>query len=112
MEVAYTDEAEAELRALPPAERVAMLAAVEKLQLLGDRLPTPHSSAIKGVGATLRELRPRAGRSRWRAFYRRIGDRLVIGAIGPEATVDPPGFRRPVGAAPKRLEAIDPEEGP
>lgn len=109
MEVVYCPEAEQELAALPPGERVAILAAVEKLTLLGDRLPAPHSSAVKGASATLRELRPRGGRSRWRAFYRRIGDTMVIGAIGPEAKVNPAGFRRSVFAALDRLAAYDAE---
>jgi hypothetical protein len=107
MEVAYCPEAEEELAALPSGERVAILAAVEKLALLGDRLPAPHSSAIKGIGATLRELRPRGGRSRWRAFYRRSGDTMVSGSIGPEAKVNPAGFRRAVSAALDRIAAYD-----
>ena len=111
MEVRYSPEAEAELNALPPNERAAMLAAVEKLRLLGDRLPAPHSSAVKGAGATLRELRPRGGRSRWRAFYRRIGQMMVIGAIGPEANVNPAGFRRAVIAAVERLSATEAADG-
>ena len=87
-----------------------MLAAIEKLQILGDRLPAPHSSAVKGASATLRERRPRAGRSPWRAFYRRIGDLLVIGAIGPEADVNPPAFRRAVTAAIDRLATVEAED--
>lgn len=34
----------------------------------------------------------------------------MIGAIGPEAKVDPPGFRRTVAAALARLAAIEAEE--
>jgi hypothetical protein len=59
-----------------------MLNAVEKLTVFGPALPFPHSSAIQGA-ERLRELRPRAGRSPWRGFYRRLGDVLVISAIGP-----------------------------
>ena len=110
MDVAYCAEAEAELSKLPARERAAMLAAVEKLAVLGDRLPAPHSSAVKGVTATLRELRPRGGRSPWRAFYRRIGDLMVIGAIGPEAQVDARGFNRAVAAAVRRLEEFEESE--
>lgn len=43
-----------------------------------------HTSAVQGF-AGLRELRPRAGRSPWRAMYQRVGDVFVIAAIGPEA---------------------------
>ncbi len=107
MKVQLCPKAAAELAALDQRERIAMLAAIEKLQVLGDRLPAPHSSAVMGVTGTLRELRPRAGRSRWRAFYRRTGDAMVIGAIGPQATVNRAGFNRAVGAASDRLAGIE-----
>jgi hypothetical protein len=55
----------------------------------------------------LRELRPRRGNSPWRAFYRRIGEVFVIGAIGPEANVDHQRFRRAVKAAEARLDAVE-----
>lgn len=54
--------------------------ALKKLEQYGDRLPFPHSSKV--VGRDLRELRPRAGRSPWGAFYRRIGQ-TTAGAIAP-----------------------------
>ena len=98
-------DAEAELDAVPAADRVALTNAIEKLRVHGDRLGAPHSSSIRGVKETLRELRPRSGRSRWRAFYRRVGDGFVIAAIGPEASVDTAGFRRAVSRALSRLDA-------
>jgi hypothetical protein len=101
-------EAEGELQALPAAERAAMQHAFEKLEVYGDQLPFPHSSRVKGA-AQLRELRPRAGRSPWRAFYRRVVSTLVIGAIGPEAHVDPRGFGRAIRAAEVRLTRIEQE---
>jgi hypothetical protein len=104
MEVVNCPEARDELRALPADERRALLAAVEKLEAFGDQLAFPHSSAVRAAGGTLRELRPRAGRSALRAFYRRVGDRLVIGAIGLEANADPAGFRRSAAAALQRID--------
>ncbi len=83
-----------------------MLHAVEKLQALGPTLPFPHQSAVRGAG-DLRELRPRAGRSGWRAFYRRIGNVFVIVAVGPEADADRRGFEGAVGAASARLQNIE-----
>ncbi len=83
MDIRLTQGAEEELAGIPPSEQRAMQAAFEKLEQFGDLLPFPHSSKI--VERNLRELRPRAGRSRWRAFYRRIAEMIVIGAIGPEA---------------------------
>lgn len=58
-------------------------------------------------GLDLIWFRPRAGRSPWRAFYRRVADTLVIGAIGPEAHVDPRGFGRAIRAAEARLARIE-----
>ena len=63
MNVVLCDEVEEELKLLPMRERVAMLTALEKLEALGDQLPSSHSSAVKSIKETLRELRPRAGRS-------------------------------------------------
>jgi hypothetical protein len=103
VKVTVCDDAQEELRALPLAERKAMYNAFEKLESLGDRLGSPHSSSIVGVSVTLRELRPRAGRSPWRAFYRRIGSEMVVGAIGPEALVSSSGFRQAVNLAADRL---------
>ena len=75
-------EIEDELRRLLVPERKAILNAVEKLEALGPELGYPHSSAVRGADR-LRELRPRAGRSPWRAFYRQLGTVLVVAAIGP-----------------------------
>lgn len=101
-------EAEEELAALPAAERDAMQNAFEKPEAYGDQLPFPHSSRVKGA-ARLRELRPRAGQSPWRAFYRRVGDTLVIGAIGPEAHVDMRAFGRTIRIAEQRLTGLEKE---
>ena len=93
---------------LPEREREAMLHAREKLDVAGDRLGFPHSSAVQGADR-LRELRPRAGRSPWRAFYRRAGGDIVIAAIGAEANADPRGFRQAVRAAEDRLAGFERE---
>jgi hypothetical protein len=108
--VTILPEAEAELADVPIADQVAIGNAIEKLIAFGDRLGAPHSSAIRGAAETLRELRPRGGRSRWRALYRRVGRRFVIAAIGPEASVNPAGFQRAIANALTRLNAMDPEE--
>lgn len=79
---------------------------MEKLQALGAQLPFPHASHVEGAAA-LFELRPRAGRSPWRAFYRQVGAAMVIAAIGPEATVDPRGFARAVRVAERRLNTLE-----
>jgi hypothetical protein len=39
-----------------------------------------------------------------RALYRRIGDDIVIGAVGPEAQVDGRGFRKACRNAERRLD--------
>ncbi len=110
MEVQLHPEAVKEFERLPGREREAMANARVKLEALGDQLGFPHSSSVRDA-ERLRELRPRTGRSPWRAFYRRIGEAMVIGAIGPEATVDPNGFQRTVRAALERLAALEAERG-
>lgn len=89
-------------------EYTALQTAIEKLEVYGDRLPPPHTGNVRGADR-IWELRPRQGRSQWRAFYRRIGPMLVIGAIGPEAESDRKGFDRAVMLAEARLNAIEQE---
>ena len=105
MDVYFHRAARAELDALPAAEQRAIDHAVEKLEAVGAQLPFPHASKVRGA-ATLFELRPRGGRSSWRAFYRQVGPAMVIAAIGPEARTDARGFARAVKAALQRLSAI------
>lgn len=103
-------EAVGELASLPTQERAAVANAMKKLEALGPTLPYPHSSAVKDADR-LRELRPRAGRSPWRAFYRQIGEIIfVVGAVGPEAAVKPRDFTRAVRAAEARLDKIEQDE--
>ena len=105
--VVFHPDAEKELKALNAVEQVAMLHAVEKLAALGPLLPFPHQSHIQS-GGKLRELRPRAGRSRWRGLYAQVGDTFVIASISPEAKIDPRTFRRAVAAASRRIDEIQP----
>ena len=77
-----------------------MRRAVFLLEELGDRLAFPHSSHVRGADR-LRELRPNAGHSVWRAFYRRIGDRMWIGAFSAH---DYEGAARRAGARLERIE--------
>lgn len=106
MLVRFTHDARREFHALPLAEKDAMRNAIGKLEQAGEELAYPHASRVRGA-ANPRELRPRAGRSPWRGFYRRIRDEIVIGAFGPEAQADPPGFARAVRAAEERLDAYE-----
>lgn len=99
-------DADAERDASWPAEeKVAMLNAVQKLEAAGPRLGHPHSSAVQGEsGKGFRELRPRAGRSRWRPIYRQVtADTFVIFAVGPEAQIDGRGFDAAVERAVARF---------
>src|SRR5438128_10101635 len=108
MEVRLLLEAREELRSLPAAERAAMVNALKKLEAGGPTLGAPHTSQVKG--STVRELRPRQGRSPWRALYRRVKDTMVVAAIAPEAEADRRGFDRGVGDAERRLAQIEHEE--
>lgn len=95
--------AEAELDKLPTKEQESIATAIAELRAEGPTLGYPHTSEVRAVHS-LRELRPRRGHSRWRAFYRQIDHTLVIGAIGPEAEADPKHFKRAVEVALQRLE--------
>ena len=106
MKVLIHPLAEPELAQLPSVEKAAMDHAMEKLEALGARLPFPHQCGVRGARG-LRELRPRAGRSPWRAIYRQIADAMVIGAFGPEAEVNRNGFDRAVAAAQRRLDELE-----
>jgi hypothetical protein len=101
-------DAREELAELPRNEKAALDNVMTKLQALGPALGYPHCSHVQGA-EDLRELRPRAGRSRWRAFYRRVGEIYVVAAIGPEAEVDRRGFRRSITAAEDRAGEVDTE---
>lgn len=89
----------------PAGEKVAMLNAAHKLEATGPRLGHPHSSAVQGeAGKGFRELRPRAGRSRWRPIYRQVtAETFVIFALGPEAQIDGRGFDAAVERAVARF---------
>jgi hypothetical protein len=99
-------EAQAELDDLPRREYNAMINVIDKLQELGPKLVPPHTKRILGQ-ADLHELRPRAGHSPWRAFYRLVGDVYVIAAIGPDAQHKPRRFIRTVIAAEERLKDLE-----
>ncbi|MGH3545480.1 MAG: type II toxin-antitoxin system RelE/ParE family toxin [Mycobacteriales bacterium] len=105
-EVAFHQQAHSEYSDLSDRERKALNSAVAKLVAFGPALPYPHSSAVVAA-AGLRELRPRRGRSRWRAFYQRVGDVMVIAAVGPEAQVNQRGFAKAVAAAKIRLAELE-----
>ncbi|MGH3764184.1 MAG: type II toxin-antitoxin system RelE/ParE family toxin [Pseudonocardiaceae bacterium] len=105
-QVVVHPEAEAELRALPRREEDAMLNAIDKLIATGPLLRFPHQSDVRG-GDGLRELRPRQGRSPWRALYGRKADVFVVAAIAPEAEVNQRGFDRAIRSATARLAEVE-----
>jgi hypothetical protein len=107
VEVRFHHEARREFNELlPPAEKDAMVHVFEMLEENGERLGHPYTSDVR-IAADLRELRPRAGRSPWRAFYRRIGGVMYVGAFGPEAKSNPRGFERAVRTAEARLDEVE-----
>jgi len=106
--VLYVPEAEVERVALAAGEKAALINADSKLAALGPKLPYPHSSAVRGADR-LRELRPRGGRSSWRALYRRVGSVFVVAAVAPEAQVDRAGFAAACRRAEERLAKIEQE---
>jgi len=107
-EVRYLPEAEQEREELPGKEKAALYNAVQKLEQIGPSLGYPHTSDVRGF-LDLRELRPRQGRSAWRAFYRRVREPYLIAAVGPEAQHDRRGFDRACEAAVARLTELEEE---
>ena len=102
MEIRFHPLARSEFDALDARERQAMRNALDKLSLLGREITFPHASKVVGADR-LWELRPRAGRSRFRAFYRPTPDGILVAAMAPEFHVDPRGFRRAARLAEARL---------
>jgi len=108
--ILWRPEAEKERSDIPDArEREAIGSAEEKLKALGNRLPFPHSSQVKGSGGVrFRELRPRGGRSRWRPIYRQVNaTTCVILAVGPEAEIDEQGFNAALTRAAERFSDLE-----
>jgi hypothetical protein len=91
------------------AERVAIAHVIEKLEVDGPALRSPHQSGVMGEeGFGLRELRPRRGRSRWRPIYRRVEEGLfAILAVVPEAEIDKAGYAKGVHLAKQRLGQLE-----
>jgi hypothetical protein len=71
-----------------------------------DRIFPSLTKATYGEVKASRELRPRGGRSAWRALYRRVGDVFVVATVGPEAQANPQGFGRMIKLATQRLEEL------
>jgi hypothetical protein len=60
------------------------------------------------MGQGFRELRPRAGRSRWRPIYRRVNpSTFVIFAVAPEAEIDSRWYNAAVGRAVERSGQLE-----
>ena len=111
-QVSYLAAAELELEGLPPAEQVAIRHAVEKLQLLGIRLPAPHCKPVQGVIGAWWELRPRRGNSPWRPLYIRTSrEEFVIGAVAPDGETHRREFRQAGQLAAERVTVWEKQEG-
>jgi hypothetical protein len=83
--------------------------AVDKLKAAGPALAFPHASAVQGSALEgLRELRPRAGRSRWRPLYRQVSkSTFVVLAVAPEAQISKRGFVAAVRLAAARNSELE-----
>lgn len=108
--VIWHPDAQAEREASwPEGEKAAMRHSAQKLEAAGPNLGAPHSSAVMGSDVQgLRELRPRAGRSRWRPLYLRVAEStFLILAVAPEAQIDKRGFAAAVKRAAERYTETD-----
>lgn len=100
--VVYHPEAVVEFNAIRDKQaRKKVLTIVAILQQTGTAITEPHSKKVKGA-EKLHELRPGGGKTLLRPLYAQIGKQLVILCIGPEAEVDPSGFRAAVERAKRR----------
>lgn len=81
---------------------------MDKLRQLGEQLAPPHMKPLKGQQAGgLRELRPRQGRSDWRALYVRRSWGYVILAIDRHDNFEDLGRARPASdSAVRRTDAL------
>lgn len=109
-EVAWHPKALDEKNAIEDVtERVAIAHVIEKLEVDGPALRSPHPSGVMGEeGSGLRELRPRRERSRWRPIYRRAEEELfAVLAVGPEAEIDKAGYGKAIRLAKQRLKRLE-----
>ena len=98
------------LRRSDGGEARAIEHAITILQATGPRLGFPHTSAVRAPSrVSLRELRPRRGRSRHRVLFAPREGGSILLALAPEATHDPRGFRRAIGDAHDRLAEFEEE---
>jgi hypothetical protein len=89
--VIYDPDAVNELVTLVKSKEAhrSLINAALKLRDLGERLGPPHVKLLQGNAANgLRELRPKQGRSDWRAIYRRSGSVYVILAVDRHANFE------------------------
>jgi hypothetical protein len=93
-----------------PREANAIRNAIRILASADGRLDFPHTSAVQTTtSTTLRELRPRRGRSRHRVLFAPRAEAPILLAIAPEAGLEPHRFRRAVGDAIGRLAELNEE---
>lgn len=64
LSVDWDEDARDEFSRLPTAERRAVMTAVAKLEVFGDRLGAPHSSQVKGSRAGTESCGPAPGARR------------------------------------------------
>jgi hypothetical protein len=97
--VVTTAEFDTWVAGLAAAEQATVVNVVTKLQVLGVALGFPHSSAVEGATESLRELRPKGGRSPLRVFYAFDPRRQAVLLIGGDKSGDPKFYRRMIPIA-------------
>ncbi len=90
-------------------ERLAIMAAEEKLKQFGRYLPAPHSRAVEGKeDRGLRDSRPRGSKSRSRPLYRQIGpEAFVILGVALEVQTDQAGYNLTIRHALERFAELE-----
>ena len=97
--VRHSKEFAAWLESLEATERASVHRVVTLFELQGVVLGAPYSSALRGAGFPLRELRPRGGASPLRVLYAFDPRREVLILLGGNEATEASFYRRAIARA-------------
>jgi len=97
--VRHSKEFAAWLESLEATQRESVARPVTLLEMRGVVLGAPYSSALRGAGFPLRELRPRGGASPLRVLYAFDPRREALILLGGNEATEPGFYRRAIARA-------------
>jgi hypothetical protein len=110
-EVVATDEFRDWYRGLDDGDARAVTRGVDRLEMLGIRLPFPFSSAVVGSRYALRELRIQSGGRPLRVLYIFDTRRDAVLLLGGDKTGDDRFYERLIPQAERLWETYQKEQG-